>query len=122
MSHNENRKNKDEQESTSPAVPFFVRYLEGQLEDLSEEESESIGGAICGAFVTKKFPSDYEDGNFGVSEGSPVTLKFPSDHEDGSPNPGTAVTLKFPSDHEDGSPLAAVTLKFPSDNDDFPGS
>ena len=79
MSNNENIPSKDQQEPNSEAVPFFVRYLEGQLEKLSEEEAESI----CGGndIMTRKFPSDQEDGP------GPVTLKFPSDQEDGCGGP-----------------------------------
>ena len=71
--------NKDKQELNSQAVPFFGRYLEGQL-------CEDGGGS-----VTEKYPSDNEEGS------DPMTRKFPSDNEeDDSP-----VTLKYPSDNED---------------------
>lgn len=95
MANNENIPNEDRQKLNSPAVPFFVRYLEGQLEDLSQEEAESISGGRCGNNLTRKYPSDNED--------------------------GIAVTLKFPSDQEDGSEAQPVTLKFPSDQEDVPG-
>ena len=60
------------------AVPFFARYLEGQLEELSEEEAEALGGGGC-SLTTKKYPSDCDEG--------PVTLKYPSDCEDRSYSP-----------------------------------
>ncbi|MDZ8227738.1 MULTISPECIES: microviridin/marinostatin family tricyclic proteinase inhibitor [unclassified Nostoc] len=79
----------------SQAVPFFARFLEGQsFEDLSDQESEGIGGGNCGVtkkekdelVQTRKYPSDQEDG---------VTKKHPSDDDQ------IFVTLKFPSDSED---------------------
>ncbi|MCC5654230.1 microviridin/marinostatin family tricyclic proteinase inhibitor [Nostoc sp. XA013] len=89
------------EELNSQAVPFFARFLEGQsFEDLSDEESEGIGGG--GKVVTVNNPPDV------------VTLKFPSDNEDGGG--GTAVTKKFPSDNEDGS---VATRKHPSDSDEY---
>ena len=42
----------DKQELNSKAVPFFARYLEGQLEDLSEEEMKAVGGGR--GLMTKK--------------------------------------------------------------------
>ena len=81
------------------AVPFFARFLEGQhIAEMSEEESEAIGGGREGEepdeiVTTLKYPSDNEDG--GV-----MTEKFPSDQEDGN---GRPVTRKFPSDQEDGN-------------------
>jgi hypothetical protein len=83
------------EELNSQAVPFFARFLEGQsFEDLSDQESEGIGGGKCGVtkkekdelVQTRKYPSDQEDG---------VTKKHPSDDEQ------VFVTLKFPSDAED---------------------
>ena len=103
MSDNENIPSNNRQESNSPAVPFFVRYLEGQFEDLSQEETESISGGNC---------VNHTEVEESTESPGAVTRKFPSDQEDGQ-----VVTLKFPSDQEDGQ---AVTLKFPSDNDDFP--
>ena len=71
------------------AVPFFARYLEGQLEELSEEEAEAVGGGYSLArkkhsfscYVTRKYPSDCDEGPIAV------TLKFPSDCEDWSYSP-----------------------------------
>ncbi len=58
----------------SEVVPFFARFLEGQItEELSEEEMEAVKGG-----------------------GDPVTMKYPSDNEDGS-----VVTRKYPSDGDD---------------------
>ena len=99
MSQNENLPNQDQQESNSPAVPFFARYLEGQLEDLSQEETESISGGNCSNYT----------GEIGEAP-IPVTKKYPSDNED------FAVTLKYPSDNEEGD--FVTTLKYPSDNED----
>ena len=123
MSQNENQPNQDQQESNSPAVPFFARYLEGQLEDLPQQETESISGGSCGDLtagigkdsigVTEKYPSDNEDVAMTLkypsdNEDVAMTRKYPSDHED------VAMTEKYPSDHED----VAMTLKYPSDNEE----
>jgi hypothetical protein len=73
------------QNSNFEAVPFFARYLEGQIEELSEEEMEAaIGGSIN---TTLKYPSDMEDA------GS-MTKKYPSDTD-------VATTDKYPSDGDD---------------------
>jgi hypothetical protein len=70
----------------SENLPFFTRFLEGQAcEDLSEEEIASVNGGL--AAVTKKYPSDNEEGGF-------VTKKYPSDTDE-------FVTLKYPSDGDD---------------------
>jgi len=73
----------DKEKQNEKAVPFFARFLEGQhVAEMSEEESEAIGGGREGEdmeIVTLKFPSDDEDGGIDVTE------KFPSDAED---NPG----------------------------------
>ncbi|ELS03781.1 Serine endopeptidase inhibitor [Xenococcus sp. PCC 7305] len=101
MSDNKNSSNDNRQESNLKAVPFFVRYLEGQLESLTEEETELIyGGMDCpgnNGIETRKYPSDSD-------EEIAMTLKYPSDNEEGVIGP--PVTLKFPSDQEDpsGSP------------------
>jgi hypothetical protein len=58
--------------------PFFARLLEAQ-------ELDQVAGGT--RFVTRKFPSDQEDGA--------VTEKYPSDNDE------VAVTLKYPSDQED---------------------
>ena len=76
---------KKRQNLDAHAVPFFARYLEGQLEELSEEEAEAVGGGYFSiskkhpfsCYVTKKYPSDCDEGPIAV------TLKFPSDWEDG---------------------------------------
>ncbi len=79
-------------------VPFFARYLEGQIaqdlsETLSEDAMETVqGGQVA---VTEKYPSDQDE--------VAVTLKYPSDQEDGGGDPVT--TLKYPSDQEDSRPL-----------------
>ncbi|WP_375504987.1 microviridin/marinostatin family tricyclic proteinase inhibitor [uncultured Nostoc sp.] len=89
------------EELNSQAVPFFARFLEGQnFEDLSDEESEGIGGGSCGLTKkdkgqTKKYPK-------------PQTKKFPSDQED-------VVTEKYPSDSDE---QIFFTLKYPSDSDE----
>ncbi len=63
------------------AVPFFARYLEGQiLEELSEEDIQTVVGGKktdVTTVTTMKYPSDSE-------ESSPpnVTLKYPSDGDD----------------------------------------
>ncbi|BAZ07397.1 microviridin/marinostatin family tricyclic proteinase inhibitor [Calothrix sp. NIES-3974] len=87
-----------------PPTPFFARYLEAQLQDLSEAEIEAISGG--GMAVTLAYPSDQE----GV-EGGVVTQKYPSDHEDVSD--GTITTKKYPSDQED----SGFNIPFPN----FPG-
>lgn len=52
-------------------TPFFARFLENQL---SEQESEKVVGAIRPPLVTMKAPSD-DDEN--------VTMKYPSDDDEG---------------------------------------
>jgi len=113
---------KNKRESDSKAVPFFARYLEGQLEDLSEAEMKAVGGQR-GLITTQKYPSDSEDGVSIKPDWNdiPVTRKYPSDHED-SGFGDIAVTLKYPSDQEDsGFGDIAVTLKYPSDQEDSVG-
>ncbi len=58
------------------SVPFFARYLEGQIQDLSEEEMAEISGGSM--MTTLRYPSDNED----AGDGTVVTKKYPSDHED----------------------------------------
>lgn len=60
----------------SKPVPFFARYLEGQLEDLSEEEMANVVGGST--VTTMAYPSDQE----GRDDGIMTTQKYPSDHED----------------------------------------
>ena len=106
MSQNENLPNPDQQESNSPVVPFFARYLEGQLEDLSQEAAESISGGTCDNLIGEIV--EHLTGT--EKDPIPVTKKYPSDHED------LAVTLKYPSDQEEGD--FVTTLKYPSDHED----
>ena len=83
------------EELNSQAVPFFARFLEGQnFEDLSDKESEGIGGGSCDLTSKKK-------------DAIAQTLKFPSDQED--------LTRKYPSDSDE---KVFTTQKFPSDGDD----
>ena len=69
----------DKQKLNSKAVPFFARYLENQLEELSEEEMKAaVGGCpfspVKGDYaVTNKYPSDVDEA---------VTMKYPSDGDD----------------------------------------
>ena len=91
------------EELNSQAVPFFARFLEGQsFEDLSDEESEGIGGGSCDVTKNKK----HQKKKHQLIE----TRKYPSDNEDG-------VTKKHPSDDEQ----IFVTLKYPSDAEDNGG-
>ncbi len=70
----------DKQKLNSKAVPFFARYLENQLDELSEEEMNAVVGGCPlppvkgGNLVTEKFPSDSDEA---------MTMKYPSDNEDG---------------------------------------
>ena len=54
------------------SVPFFVRYLESQREDLSVQTDVRAG--IRG---TTKYPSDGDEN---------VTMKYPSDGDDSGPS------------------------------------
>ena len=94
----------DKHDLKQEAVPFFARYLEGQInfiEEISEEETQTVAGGTGGKkklpikAVTEKFPSDQEE-----SGGTVVTLKFPSDQEEVSGG-GGVVTKKFPSDSDE---------------------
>lgn len=90
----------DKQDLKQEAVPFFARYLEGQI-DFIEEISDEETQAVVGGKGVKKLPNDK---NHSSSCGSKlVTRKYPSDNEDVSGGGGTVVTLKFPSDNEDAS-------------------
>ncbi len=100
-------------------LPFFARFLEGQMEDIAEPESAAVkGGKISSGGIstidpsllrqTNKYPSDGDDQGGGV-----VTKKYPSDNED------IAQTSKYPSDNEDhagGNP--PMTKKYPSDREE----
>jgi hypothetical protein len=80
----------NKQDLNSEAVPFFARYLEGQVcEELSEEEMEVVRGG----------------------DGNTTTLKYPSDQEDGG---GTVMTQKFPSDQEDSGSTGFSDITIPS--------
>ena len=84
----------NERDSNQEAVPFFARFLEGQLdymEDMSEEEIQAMAGGSKA--VTRKFPSDQED----HSGGKPVIpKKCPSDPKDHSGG-----ILEYPSDADE---------------------
>ena len=117
MSNNENISSNEQQEQNALAVPFFIRYLEGQWEELSEEEMKAVGGGR--GLMTKKYPSDSDEGGAITTKLSDaaVTLKYPSDREDGGITGKLServVTEKYPSDSDEW----AVTQKYPSDGDD----
>ncbi len=77
---------REKQDLTSSAVPFFARYLEGQFsEDLSVEEMEKVTGGS--EVVTQRYPSDQEDA---------VTLAFPSDEEVANPGDTGSQDFSFP--------------------------
>lgn len=112
----------DKQDLKQEAVPFFARYLEGQInfiEEISEEETQAV---IGGRKLEKKKPFDKK--SFSGGRGIAVTRKYPSDCEDSSGGGGIVVTQKFPSDNEDSSGGGGIvmTQKFPSDNEDSSGS
>jgi Serine endopeptidase inhibitors len=65
------------------ALPFFVRYLESQAEDMTAEElNEVYGGSAAG--VTKAYPSDSDTLDGGRIEESPhkdpydIDFNFPA--------------------------------------------
>jgi Serine endopeptidase inhibitors len=68
------------QDLKQEAVPFFARYLEGQIcEDLSDEQMQAVvGGKKKDLATTLKYPSDSEED----SEPIVVTQKYPSDSDD----------------------------------------
>lgn len=108
----------DKQDLNQEAVPFFARYLEGQInfiEEISEEETQAVAGGQ--EVMTLKYPSDNEESSGGGLLN--VTKKNPSDCEDFSGG-GIGVTEKYPSDCEDssGGGLLNVTKKYPSDSDE----
>ena len=104
----------------TPELPFFARFLEGQMEDLSEAEANEVTGGKTriglpiDGFITNKYPSDLEDGHGGDI---PMTKKYPSDREDHHGG-GIVTTQKYPSDGEDHHGGMAMTLKYPSDNEE----
>ena len=69
-------------DSSSQAVPFFARYLEGQaFEDLSEEEIDGIRGGMkieFADFNKALMDLDQPDKDFPMW----VTHKYPSDGDD----------------------------------------
>ncbi len=91
----------NKQDLKQEAVPFFARYLEGQInfiEEISDEETQAVVGS--GEGVKKKLPNN-EKHPLGCG-GKVMTEKYPSDNEDVSGG-GIAMTLKYPSDNEDPS-------------------
>lgn len=87
----------NKEDLNSEVVPFFARYLEGQLtEELSDEEAEALSGGRGGR-RWRKYRYDHDDSSGG---GSVTTAKYPSDNEDGSGG-GGVTTLKYPSDNEE---------------------
>jgi hypothetical protein len=61
-------------------VPFFARYLEQQIVELSEEEMETIVGGKkpTSGMVTLRYPNDID-----ICPGPiAVTMKYPSDGDD----------------------------------------
>lgn len=89
----------DKQDLKQEAVPFFARYLEGQInfiEEVSSEKAQAVGGGRT-LYTTAKYPSDAEDSLGGG---------------------GTLVTTAYPSD-EDSLGGADMTAKYPSDGDDY---
>ncbi len=103
-------------------LPFFARFLEGQMADIpAQEAAEVSGGSILSDLLFKKDPLNRDNGIFSTTSRYPsdsdefdrigTTQKFPSDREDGS----NMTTWKYPSDR-DSSPFA--TQKFPSDGED----
>ena len=55
-------------------LPFFARYLEGQIDqEISDEALEKIAGGGKGRVETEKYPSDNDEVE---------TKKYPSDDDD----------------------------------------
>ncbi|MEO1347945.1 MAG: microviridin/marinostatin family tricyclic proteinase inhibitor [Cyanobacteria bacterium J06635_15] len=62
----------NKQGSKAKAVPFFARYLEGQIpQELSADDLKEISGG--GDFKTEKYPSDSDEAE---------TQKYPSDSDE----------------------------------------
>jgi Serine endopeptidase inhibitors len=60
-------------------LPFFVRYLENQAEDMSAEELNEVSGGAD--VVTQRYPSDGDDVDGGYPVGkpkSPFDIDLPS--------------------------------------------
>jgi hypothetical protein len=62
------------------ALPFFARYLETQIQDMSAEELNEVYG---GAAVTNAYPSDSDDvdpgfcgGTGGSQQNNPYDIDF----------------------------------------------
>lgn len=94
---------------TKTQLADVQKWLDAPKANLDDAQKELGGG---GARMTRKFPSDLEDGGFngGGPGGGAMTLKFPSDNEDhgGGAGGGGGVmhTMKAPSDSEDnGGPM-----------------
>jgi hypothetical protein len=51
-------------------LPFFVRYLENQAEDMSAEELNEVSGGAD--VVTQRYPSDGDDIDPGFRCGTPA--------------------------------------------------
>lgn len=75
---------KNQQNSNSEAVPFFVRYLEGQaiedLEDLSNKEIEKVKGGLTS--LEERLSDFGLSTHFLLRPGYAITNKFPSDNDD----------------------------------------
>lgn len=85
------------QDLDSNNVPFFARYLEGQMEQVSEAEAAALLGG------KSKIPGAPSPGVTNRLADQLQTQKFPSDQEDVSQ---PIMTQKFPSDQED---IAQIT-------------
>ncbi|MEM7065806.1 MAG: microviridin/marinostatin family tricyclic proteinase inhibitor [Cyanobacteria bacterium P01_B01_bin.77] len=60
--------------NNASAVPFFARYLEGQVtQKLTQADLEKISGGNKEPIQTDRFPSDVDD---------PITMKYPSDSDE----------------------------------------
>lgn len=61
-------------------LPFFARYLEGQItQDVSEEDAKQISGGAS-PLVTFKYPSDIDE--VAKPKKFDVTHKYPSDGDE----------------------------------------
>ena len=67
--------------SNSKELPFFARYLEGQItQEISAEEAKKIGGGLS-PLATFKYPSDVDE--IIPPKDAATTHKFPSDLDEG---------------------------------------